>query len=152
MNSDKDTIDWLANVDEIQSNGSIIMEDNLLTQVVENNKCVVLSFHKEDNNVATKLTSWDCKRKTSFICLLDESQFTEPIQLTKFPCISQKKVIRPKREVTVHEKVNMDDNITMHEEVTIHEKVTVHEEVTIHEEVTMHEEVDFGKKQIKHNL
>ena len=76
------------------------MEDDLQKQIDENNKCLGLVISKDEGNkkVTGKIVSWECNRKNSVICSVDNSHFTAPFQRTKFPCIQQNKENRVKRK------------------------------------------------------
>ena len=84
----------------MKTSGSIIVDENLQNEVTEKNKCLGLVIRKDEGNnrITAKITSWECNRKSSFVCSLDASQFNKPSKRQKFPCITQNKEQREKRE------------------------------------------------------
>ena len=99
LNSDDASYAWLEDVDTVQSNGSVFIEDNLQKRAAENNECLGLIIRKYEvnNNLTAEITSWDCNRKMSFVCSLDPTQFTNPTNRVKFPCLPRRQVGRVKR-------------------------------------------------------
>ena len=114
LDSSDERMAWLESVDVLDTNGWMLMDENLKTQLNSTNQCLGVIIREEisTTNVTAKLTSMDCNKEASLMCSLPATQFTIPLDKKKLPCLPKNTstVMRRKRKSETKEEEEESQN------------------------------------------
>ena len=90
----------LTKMNEMSGNGLFNMDDNLASGLATSGSCLGISYKKNSTNDKTNITlrTWNCEDKKSVTCKMDMTQSPIPPKPAKFPCITDTRDARKKRE------------------------------------------------------
>ena len=91
----------LSKINDYSDKGLLTIDSDVRTELDTGGKCLGISYTKNAtyDNSKISLSTWDCADRKTVTCKIDTTESIVPPKPAKFPCITDSREARKKREI-----------------------------------------------------